>query len=452
MVDPRSLFAGKKITVMGLGLLGRGLGDTLFLVECGAQVTVTDLKSAEQLAPSVKRLEGLPVKLRLGEHDPEDFTETDMILRNADVPRSSKFLKLALDNGIPVEMDESLFCKHFKGLVVGVTGTRGKTTTTILIHRILASAGYRAFLAGNIMGCATLPLLGRAQDRDVVVLELSSWQLQGFHDAQISPQASVFTNIYPDHLNRYNGMDDYIADKKAIFLYQKTGSFCAFNGLQPESLTIAQEAVAEKIFFRPEQIPAEWQVRVPGEHNRENIAAAVCVTRKLGVSDDVIRSVVESFEGVEHRLQHVGSAGGVAFINDSTSTTPVAGCAALAALDGRRILLIAGGADKKLDLTSFAEAAALKAHRIVLLQGTATDALHQAIVDAGGADKVLGTFDDFREAVQSLLDRADRGDVVLLSPGCASFGMFQNEFHRGECFIEMVKDIMEAGDRKQDCT
>jgi UDP-N-acetylmuramoylalanine--D-glutamate ligase len=302
------------------------------------------------------------------------------------------------------------------------------------------------------MGCATLPLLGRVQDRDVVVLELSSWQLQGFHDAQISPHASVFTNIYPDHLNRYNGMDDYIADKKAIFLYQKAGSFCAFNGLQPESLAIAEEAVAEKIFFRPEQIPAEWQVRVPGEHNRENIAAAVCVTRELGVSDDVIRSVVETFEGVEHRLQHVGSARGVAFINDSTSTTPVAGCAALAALDGRRILLIAGGADKKLDLTPFAEAVALKAHRVALLQGTATDALHQAIVDAGGAGKVVGTFDNLRDAVQSLLDSADRGDVVLLSPGCASFGMFQNEFHRGECFIEMVKDIMKASDQKQDCT
>ena len=445
MVDPRSLFAGKRITVMGLGLLGRGLGDTLFLVECGAEVTVTDLKSAEQLAPSLERLEGLPVKLRLGEHDSADFTDTDMILRNADVPRSSIFLKLALDKGIPVEMDESLFCKHFQGRVVGVTGTRGKTTTTILIHRILTAAGQRAFLAGNIMGCATLPLLGQAQDQDMVVLELSSWQLQGFHDAQISPHASVFTNIYPDHLNRYNGMEDYIEDKKAIFLYQEPGSFCAFNGLQPESLAIAQEAVAEKVFFKPDLIPSDWHVRLPGAHNRENIAAAICVTRKLGVSDEVIRSVVERFEGVEHRLQHVGSKQGVEFINDSTSTTPVAGCAALFALEGRRILLIAGGADKKLDLTPFAEAAASMAHHIALLQGTATGALHQAIVEAGGEGKVVGIFDNLLAAVQTLVERAVRGDVVLLSPGCASFGMFQNEFHRGECFMEIVKDIMQAG-------
>lgn len=445
MVDPRSLFAGKRITVMGLGLLGRGLGDTLFLVECGAQVTVTDLKNAEQLAPSVKRLEGLPIKLRLGEHDPTDFTDTDMILRNADVPRSSRFLTLALDNGIPVEMDESLFCKHFQGLVVGITGTRGKTTTTILIHRILSAAGQRAFLAGNIMGCATLPLLGEAQDRDTVVLELSSWQLQGFHDARISPHASVFTNIYPDHLNRYHGMDDYIADKKAIFLYQKPGDFCVFNGLQPESLSIAEEAGAEKIFFRPDLIPQGWKVRLPGEHNRENIAAAVCVARKLGVPADTIRSVVEDFEGVEHRLQLVGSNRGVTFINDSTSTTPVAGCAALAALDGRGILLIAGGADKKLDLTPFAEAASAKAKSIALLRGTATDALHRAIVHSGGRSKILGTFDNLAAAVSELFDRARPGDVVLLSPGCASFGMFQNEFHRGECFMAIVKEIVGNG-------
>ena len=442
MVDPRSLFAGKRITVMGLGLLGRGLGDTLFLVNCGAQVTVTDLKTADQLAPSLKRLEGLPVKLRLGEHDPADFTDADMILRNADVPRSSPFLALARDRGIPVEMDESLFCKFFQGRVVGITGTRGKTTTTILIHRILSASGQCAFLAGNIMGCATLPLLEQAENSDIVVLELSSWQLQGFHDTNMSPHASVFTNIYPDHLNRYQGMEDYISDKKAIFLYQEPGSFCVFNGKQPESLALAEEAVAEKIFFRPDDIPQGWNIPLPGAHNRENIAAALCVTRRLGVPKDTIRSVVEHFEGVEHRFQRLGRKRGVEFINDSTSTTPVAGCAALDVLDGRRILLIAGGADKKLDLTPFAEAAASKAQHIALLQGTATEALHKAIIRAGSATKIVGTFDNLRAAVLALVKVALQDDVVLLSPGCASFGMFQNEFHRGECFISLVKEIM----------
>jgi UDP-N-acetylmuramoylalanine--D-glutamate ligase len=441
MPDPRSLFVGKKITVMGLGLLGRGLGDTLFLVRCGARVTVTDLKTADRLAPSLKRLEGLPIKLRLGEHDPADFLEADMILRNADVPRSSPFLKMAAERGIPVEMDESLFCKNFSGRVVGITGTRGKTTTTILIHKILSAAHQRAFLAGNIMGCATLPLLEQAGTNDIVVLELSSWQLQGFHDAKMSPHASVFTNVYPDHLNRYNGMEDYISDKKAIFLYQTPGSFCVFNGEQPESIKLAEESVAEKIFFRPDGIPADWKIRLPGAHNRENVAAAMCLTGKLGVSAETIRSVVESFEGVEHRLQPVGRKRGVEFVNDSTSTTPVAACAALAALDGKRIFLIAGGSDKKLDLTPFAVAAASTTQRIALLQGTATDALLEAIISAGGADKIVGAFDDLRSAVYALFQEARRGDVLLLSPGCASFGMFQNEFHRGDCFVNIVKEM-----------
>ncbi len=160
MPDPRELFAGKKITVMGLGLLGRGLGDTLFLVRCGARVTVTDLKNADQLAPSLKRLDGLPVKLRLGKHDPADFLDADMILRNADVPRGSPYLQMASDRGVPVEMDESLFCKHFRGRVVGVTGTRGKTTTTILVHQILSRAGQRGIPGRQHHGMCDAPIAG----------------------------------------------------------------------------------------------------------------------------------------------------------------------------------------------------------------------------------------------------------------------------------------------------
>lgn len=436
-----SMFRGKKITVMGLGLLGRGLGDTLFLIRSGAEVTVTDLKTAEELAPSVEKLDGLPVDLRLGAHDPEDFAHADMVLRNADVPRSSPFLRIALEHGVPVEMDESLFCKLFKGTVIGITGTRGKTTTSTLIHRILSLYGSRVFLAGNIMGKATLPLLEEAGSDDTVVLELSSWQLQGFHDAKISPHASVFTNVYPDHLNRYHGMTDYIHDKKAIFLYQKGSDFCVFNGDQDETMTLSHEAAAGKDFFKVSDVPDDWAIRLLGGHNRENIAAARSICLKLGVPDDTIRGAVEEFTGVEHRLQWLGEKSGVAFVNDSTSTTPVAGCAALNALEGKRIFLIAGGADKKLDLQPFARTAADRAEKIALLQGTATENLHQGIVEAGGESKLMGTFDNLQAAVHGLLDLTQSGDVILLSPGCASFGMFQNEFHRGDTFIDIVKRL-----------
>jgi len=431
---------------MGLGLLGRGLGDTLFLVRCGAKVTVTDLKSAEELAPSIKALDGLPVKLTLGAHDPADFIHADMVLRNADVPRSSAYLKLASEHGVPVEMDESLFCKHFKGNVIGVTGTRGKTTTTTLIHKILSAHSPRVFLAGNIVGRATLPLLEQAKKEDTVVLELSSWQLQGFHDARLSPRASVFTNVYQDHLNRYSGMSEYIDDKKAVFLYQHGTDFCIFNRDQQETLDLAEEAPAGKDFFSVQDVPGEWEIQLPGRHNRENIAAALRLSRKLGVPDSTIQAVVETFSGVEHRLQWLGEKHGIGFINDATSTTPVAGCAALDALAGKRILLIAGGADKKLDLKPFARSAASRSAKIALLEGDATTALHREIAEAGGESKIVGRFDNLRSAVNELIRDARGGDVVLLSPGCASFGMFRNEFHRGETFISIVEEILEYGE------
>lgn len=429
---------------MGLGLLGRGLGDTLFLVRCGARVTVTDLKSADELAPSVRALEGLPVRLRLGAHDPGDFIDADMILRNADVPRSSEYLKIASEHGVPVEMDESLFCKNFKGIVVGITGTRGKTTTTTLIHKILSAHLHRVFLGGNIMGQATLPLLEKAHKDDTVVLELSSWQLQGFHDARLSPAASVFTNIYPDHLNRYNGMTEYVEDKKAVFLYQRGSDFCVFNRDQPETVRLAEEAPAGKDFFSVRDVPEGWKIELPGRHNRENVAAALRLCGKLGVPDNTIRAEVESFSGIEHRLQWLGAKNGVGFVNDATSTTPIAGCAALEAFKGKRILLIAGGADKKLDLKPFARAAASATAKIALLEGDATPALHRGIVDAGGEDKILGCFDNLPAAVDALVRDAGDGDVILLSPGCASFGMFRNEFHRGETFMGVVKEILDS--------
>jgi UDP-N-acetylmuramoylalanine--D-glutamate ligase len=441
MIDPCRLFSGKKITVMGLGLLGRGLKDTQFLVKCGAEVTVTDLKTADQLQSSLDQLQGLPIKFKLGVHDVDDFRKADMILRNADVPQTSPFLKIAEESGVPVEMDESLFCKHFAGRVVGITGTRGKTTTTTLTHMILSHGNARAFLAGNIMGCATLPLLAEATEHDIVVLELSSWQLQGFHKAGISPSASVFTNIYPDHLNRYNGMEDYTWDKKAIFMYQTGEDFCLFNADQPEMVAMASEAPGVKGFFSEKDVPADWAVKLPGSHNRQNIAAAIGLTSRLGVSIEKIREAVEDFSGVEHRLQWLGDVDGIGFINDSTSTTPVAGNVALNSLKGKRILLIAGGADKKLDLTPFASEAAKLSHRIALLEGSATAKLREGIVQSGGEGKISGVFQSLEDAVANLLSTAERGDVVLLSPGCASFGMFRNEFHRGETFVEIFQRL-----------
>lgn len=426
---------------MGLGLLGRGLGDTLFLIRCGARVTVTDLKTERELAPSLEQLRGLPVTLKLGRHDEADFINTDMVLRNADVPRTSPYLSVAREHGVPVEMDESLFAKHFKGTLVGITGTRGKTTTTLLVHKILSAHREGVYLGGNIRGMATLPLLERVTDNDVVVPELSSWQLQGFHDARISPSVSIFTNIYPDHLNRYTGMAEYIEDKKAVFRYQTPADVCFFNGDHEDTARLAAESPARTEFFRVSDVPADWRVPLPGRHNLANVAAAVRLTRYMGVPEAVIRSAIESFEGVEHRLEPLGEHNGILFVNDTTSTTPVAACAALDAMGDRPVLLIAGGADKKLDLSDFARKAAAQCRKIALLEGTATDALRAGIQAEGATDKIVGRFNGLRQAVHTLTEHAVKGDVILLSPGCASFGLFVNEFDRGDTFRQVVLDL-----------
>jgi len=444
MIDPRQIFEGKKVIVMGLGLLGRGLGDSLFLIRHGAIVTVTDLKTENQLQESVRHLYGKEVTLKLGSHDDVNFADADFILRNADVPRSSKYLQYARKSGVPVEMDESLFCKYFRGNVVGITGTRGKTTTTTLIHRILALDGRRVHLAGNIKGQATLPLLEKADDGDTVVLELSSWQLQGFHDAHLSPNASVFTNIYPDHLNRYASMDEYINDKKAIYCYQKDGDFCLFNSDQHESRDFFKEAPAGKMFFSEGDVPEEWHIQIPGRHNRSNIAAAKSLCQNLGVGEKTIQEAVENFSGVEHRLQLLGAHNGVRFVNDATSTTPVAGCVALKSVETGRIFLIAGGSDKKLDPAPFVELASQKAYRIALLAGDGTGQINTGLIQMGAKDKIVGIFDSLKCATLRLLEEAQAGDVVLLSPACASFGMFQNEFHRGEAFMAVFDDIVKT--------
>ncbi len=441
MINRQNFFEGKRIIVMGLGLLGRGLSDTIFLAQHGAIVTVTDLKTEQELASSVERLKGLDIELKLGGHEQVDFTNADMILRNADVPPNSKYLRKAAESGVPIEMDESLFCKLFQGTVVGITGTRGKTTTTTLIYHILSQARSKVHIAGNIQGRATLPLLDVVGHEDTVVLELSSWQLQGFHEAKISPHASVFTNVYPDHLNRYNSMQEYIFDKKAIYCYQNGQDFCVFNGDQAECSALFAEAPAGRDLFYAKNVPRDWKIKLPGQHNRSNIAGALCLCSKLDVNIDIMKQVTEQFSGVEHRLQVIAVKNGVTFIDDATSTTPVAGRAALEAMGDKRIFLIAGGANKQLDPTPFVEVAASRAHKIALLKGDGTGPIFDGLAASGARDKIVGTFDNLKDAVLRLYEEAKPGDVVLLSPGCASFGMFQNEFHRGDTFVSIVNAL-----------
>lgn len=437
-------FKDKKVLIFGLGLLGRGLKDAIFFTKKGAQVTVTDLKTETQLAASIEKLKLYDIKYSLGGHKKQDILETDLVIRNAAVPPSSPYMALARKHKIPVEMDESLFAEYCPCPIVGVTGTRGKSTTAALIAKLLenwwGNNKRRVYLSGNVQGEAALPLIDKVMKNDLVVLELSSWQLQGFGEKKISPHVAVFTNIFPDHLNYYPDMRSYINDKKNIYRYQNAQDYCVINVDNPATKKLIKEIKSNVIPFSITDFPAEWKPILPGRHNLENICAAIAVAKIFGLSLPKIKETVCQFPGLEHRLEFVGKKNQVTFINDSTSTTPAAGIAAIQAVNPP-IILLAGGASKNLDLSDFAKSIAAKVKAVLLLEGTATDELEHLIKKFNGANLIAGRFDNLEKAVRHAYSLSLSRDAILLSPGCASFGMFINEFDRGEQFKKIVNQL-----------
>ena len=439
-MDASAHFRGKRITVMGLGLLGRGVGDAHYLAECGAELIVTDLKTHEQLAESVAQLKSFPdITFVLGEHRLEDFNNRDLILKAAGVPLDSIYIAEAKKNGIPVRMSADLFAEVSGVPCVGITGTRGKSTVAHMLSAILQKAGKKVLLGGNVRGVSTLALLSEATPEHVAVLELDSWQLQGWGEARISPHIAVFTTLYQDHLNYYKDhSEQYLADKANIFIYQKPsdtliiGKQCA-----PTIIEKYGEGIESRVLIADElKLPDTWMLRIPGVHNRYNAALALEAARTLGVSDEASCRALSSFTGVPGRLELIAEKNGIKVYNDTTSTTPEATLAALAALnDGstKSIILIMGGTDKGLDMnTLLAKLAEVK--RVILLAGTGTDRVLEFLPGAS-------VFDDLSKAVGEAYAAAEPGDTVLFSPAFTSFGMFKNEFDRGDQFNAIVKAL-----------
>ncbi len=349
-MDTSAYIRGKRITVMGLGLLGRGVGDARYLAACGAELIVTDLKTREQLAESVAQLEAFPnVSFVLGEHRKEDFRDRDLILKAAGVPLNSPYIAEALSHGVPVRMSADLFLELSGIEAVGIPGTRGKSTVTHMIAGILAADGRKVLVGGNVRGVSNLQLLTEVTSEHLAVMELDSWQCQGLAYASLSPHVAVFTTLFADHQNYYK--DDpgqYLADKSNIFLYQSPddtlvmGSQCAPTLIE----AYGEHIVAKTIIADESKLPSNWALCIPGLHNRYNAALALAAARALGVSDDVSRRALEGFAGVPGRLEFVRETNGVRVYNDNNSTTPEATIAALRAVgsaDERRVVLIMGG-------------------------------------------------------------------------------------------------------------
>lgn len=488
----RQRFTGKKITLLGLGLLGRGLGDARFLAAAGANLIVTDLKTEAELAPSVAALrdvrtaDGVPahITLHLGGHQLADFENRDLIIKGNGTPLDSPFIARARERGIPVEMDAALFVKIWREsvasfdamapIIVGVTGTRGKSTTTQLIYEMARETFVvntpqnqpkrNVFIGGNVRDVATLPLIDQVGPFDIIVLELDSWQLQGFAEDELSPHIAVWTNFMPDHMNYYHGdMERYFEDKAAIIRWQTAGDiFIAPSDIKEriEKTFFADAAgTGRKIpttYIDPttpeNALPGEWDIALPGEHNRANAACAIAAARALGISDEVIKKVLKEFRGLPGRIELLGERDDVAYYNDSNSTTPDATIAALRALEEnhranaattrpRAIVLIAGGSDKQLDFAPLAqEITALQVKKIlkklVLFNGAASEKLKALLPDETQKNLSLTMVATMADAVTAARSAAAPGDVILLSPSATSFGLFKNEYDRGEQFVK----------------
>jgi UDP-N-acetylmuramoylalanine--D-glutamate ligase len=447
---------GKRVLVMGLGLQGSGMAVARHAAQQGADVRVTDMKSPEVLAPSVQALAGLPIEFVLGQHRDEDFIWADVVIRNPGVSRSSPYLLLAQEHGARIEMESALFFLACPGRIIGVTGTRGKTTTSSLLYEILAASGAPAVLGGNVAGVETLSLLPQITEQTLVVLELSSWQLEGLAPHAISPSVAVMTNVYPDHLNTYNGMQDYAEAKANIFRHQSAQGMAIFNYDNPWTRRFGEEAPGAT-WFTSIALGGSFargssdidpfiftDTPLAGKHNLENILLATTTARLLGVEDEVIAETVRRFGSIAHRLDRVRDLNDVRYINDSASTTPVAGRVALEAYE-QPIVLVAGGNTKHLPLERWPAVIVQRCRDVVLLAGSGTDELLPAIEEEARRQDVpsplRGIFNDFLAAMNAAVALARPGDVLLFSPGFTSFGMFLNEFDRGDQFVKYVQAL-----------
>ena len=418
----------KKVTIMGLGSYreGSGILAASFFASSGAKVTVTDLRKKEELKSQIKKLKTFKnIEYVLGRHRKDDFKCKDFIFKNPSVPKDSPYLKIARKNKIPIINDWIIFLEKYPdNLLVGITGTKGKSTITTLIYEILKRSDSDVILCGNI-GKSPLAFLGKIRKDTIIVAELSSWALQEFEGIKKSPHISVVTNLMPDHLDKYKNVREYYKDKENIFRFQKSDDYLVLNR---ELTSWAKKAKARKILFS----------------QKKKYSSAVEVAKILGIPKNVSEKSIKSFRGVPHRLEFVGIKKGVKYINDSAATMPDAVVYALDSLKERKggIILIAGGVDKKLDYKEMVNAININVKELILLPGTATDKIKKylsKIVHPIGYTIEYST--SMKEAVSKAKKIAKRGDIVLLSPGAASFNMFKNEFDRGGQFVKLVKKL-----------
>jgi len=471
-------FIGKTVLVMGLGRFGGGVDAAEFAYSAGAKVVVTDLASAEQLHDSIEKLNQFQdIEFHLGSHDPADFEQADIVIANPAVPPDNKFLEIARRHKKIVTSQINIFFELCPAPIIGITGANGKSTTAALTAHLLkntsiehrASSIEHVWLSGNIGEQPLLTIVERIQPNDLVVLEISSFQLEQLSQIQKAPKISLLTNLMPNHLDRYGTFANYCAAKENIFKFQKLDKnspavsiFNADDKISSEWFEkYKKEAGRICIKFSADDVPPKIRnaFALPGRANLSNLAAALAVARHFGINDNSIISCLPEFVALPHRLEFIAQIKGVRWYNDSKATTPESTIAALEAFQQPRII-IAGGYDKHLPFEQLGEKIARNAKAAILTGQTApkiADAIHNADVSLRGAQRRsnlskpatsderratrIEIVDSLAEAVRLANRLAVSGDVVLLSPACASYDMFENFQQRGQQFCQLVREL-----------
>ena len=433
-------YRGRRVTVMGLGAFGGGLGAVRFFAERGAALTVTDQRSETALAASLKELRDLSgIRYRLGGHEEADFLTAELIVVIPAVPRDHVLVLRAQSAGVPLTSEMNLFWQHNPAPVLAVTGSNGKSTTTAMLHNIISQSSRRTWLGGNI-GNSLLPSVDNIRADDVVVLELSSFQLTDLDRLQVSPRVSVVTNFSPNHLDWHPSLEHYRWAKQTMLRYQNPNDVVVLNADDPDVHKWPTRGLRHLFGSDPafSRWPlADW-VTLPGRHNLANAQAATSAAAAWGATDEHIERGLRTYQALPHRLQFVGEAAGRKFYNDSLATTPESAIVGLEAFS-EPVVLLAGGYDKQVDLTAMARSIAERAKAVALMGTTAAQLKRLIESTPDGRCITSEPLADFTTSFAWAVGQTLPGDVVLLSPGCASYDWFRNFADRGEQFTAAAK-------------
>jgi UDP-N-acetylmuramoylalanine--D-glutamate ligase len=443
---------GKRVLIVGLARTG--VATALFCAARGALVTATESRGEAEIVDAVAQLRAAGVILELGGHLEQTFVQQDLIVPSPGVPADFPLLQVARAKRVKVWSEIELAYRFLQGKLIGITGSNGKTTTTSLVEHILRTAEFHTILAGNI-GTPLISCVNGMTSTTVTVAELSSFQLELIEEFR--PNISVFLNLTPDHLDRHGSMDSYAAAKARIFENQTERDAAVVNADDAATLPYVPKRTPVYWFSRKKDVEQGTAVRgdqivfqrdgkeervikhneIPlvGEHNLENVLAAVAAARLAGAEPGAIAKGVRSFAGVEHRLEFVAEIGGVRYYNDSKATNVDATLKALDAFPSR-VLIILGGKDKGSDYRVLQQPLKQKAV-VALLIGTASEKIEAQIAGSVEIERA-GTLE---RAVTFASRTARPGDVVLLAPACASFDQFENYEHRGRVFKELVRRV-----------